>query len=400
MNTKEKKLILNAITQTKSFNYWGSTLISQYIQELKKVNPQIPSSYDRSLYSQNIIHWVKECDTDLKIFLIFNQTFERQRTKTTSLLQLSNSKREMLQNLTVNFKEIDYDPYITGSWETPALVYSKSTENEFEFWFAIKAEKSYNHPIDPEKLTSKTITEIETALKEVNPNFESLEELVARYAIFSRVINIVKIGKQDGKLLFSTDQPKFVDPDLDEKSGISPETRLENFIQQSLEILKVKNPEKVHAEITKSRRINKTNVDKIQAIADKIKVIVPYKHEQKYVNGELSEKNSNKFENFTIQMIRKKIKEYFDLNSTLEGFFSKNPQLDAEHNGHIIRSLNNDDQVERFATGFFFCILNSKGHIEISKVYVNSALGSLRIIPEKGGQENERLNEELDRIFS
>ncbi|MCG6195521.1 hypothetical protein LFX25_19965 [Leptospira sp. FAT2] len=400
MNSKLKKLITNAITQPKSFNFWGHTLISQYIRELKAKDSQIPIAYNKSIYEQNIIRWVENNDSNLDIFLRYNKVFEGDRNKTTTLLKLSESKDKFLSGLIKNFAPLDYDPVGMGNWQNPKLIFAAQNDTEFEFWFSIKAEKLYPERIEIASLPSKTVTVIEEYIKGTNPNFESLEELVASYAVHSRIINIVKVNKVSGNLSFSTDQPKLVDPDLDEKTIISPENRLNNFVQQSLELLNVKSPEAVHDEIKNNLRISRGSVSKIKALSDGNSIIIPYKHEQKYQGGEVTEKNSNTFENYTIQMIRKSVKSFYEENSTFEGFFLANPQLDAERSGHIIKVLTNDQEIERTATGFFFCIVNRNGHVEISKVFVNSALGSLRVAPEKGGLENARFYEELDRIFS
>ena len=400
MKAKDKKLIINAITQTKSFNFWGHILIRQYIHELQQQIPQIPGTYNRETYEQHIIDWVEKADPKLERFLHYNQTFERERTKTTALNKLDSSRTALLQSLTDNFQEQSYDPHGAGTWNNPKLVFAHANNDEYEFWFAIKAEKHFNHPLSPDELGEDTREEIEAMLKNLNPNYESLEELVAKYSIFSRIVNIAIVHKKNGNLLFSTDQPKLIDPDIDEKKGIAPESRLDEFINQFPGLVGVKNPEKIRDEIKKHPRISPKAASNIRAFADKNTLIVPYKHEQKFDNGELSEKNSNTFENFTINLIRKAAKEHFETNSSFERFFEKHANLDAERQGRIIKIITNEDGIVRTATGFFFCVINADGHIEISKVFVNSALGSLRIIAEKGGQENARLHEELDRIFS
>lgn len=401
MNEEIKHVILTAIVKSGAFNNWDEETIKLYLDEFRNKGAEISKNVDKETIKEKILSWVEWYDKDLVLFKRYNKIFESTRTKVVSLSELGEAGEKVLKATKKKFEAVPYDASSAGTWEEPALVYAEELKEYYEFWFAIKGNKEVAYSIEAEELRDETRNEIIEQIKIKNIDYDHLDKLVAKYYSRSRIINIVKIDKNEGRISFSTDVPSVVNPDLEESKKIKPEERIFTVQDEIINHLEMKEEaKKLKEDWNRSVLVNQETVKKITKLATDEILIIPHKHERNFfeIDG-LSEKNINIGSSLTLSAVKRAAKKYFDKEGTFKNFFEDNSNFDLG-GGKIESEVSSIKGIQLSAKGFYICILDDEGHIEVNRIDVNSTLAVLRITTAKGGKKIETLFRELDKIFS
>lgn len=401
MTEEYKQLILTAIGKSKSMNCWSQDVLEQYLDCFRENEAQIPKSVLRDTVAENIIEWVNWYDKDLKQFKYFNKMFESTRTKVLSISKMGVYEDKIIEATKKNFKPVKYDPVKAGTWEKPELVYAEELKEHYEYWFAIKAQKELNEPIEIKELTSEMRKYITDKIKQTNHDFEKLETLVAKYFSSSRIINIVRIEKAAGNISFSTDAPPVLNPDDEDGKGAKGEDRLPAIRETVISTLKLSGEkEKVISELKEKAIVNKISVKGIRPIAEDEYLVVPHKNERRLESEDgFNEKNTNEGTHINLSNVKRESKNYYEAEGSFKGFFTKHPNFDLS-TGPLDLKVEGVKDTIISGKGFYLCMLDDHGHIEVLRIDVNSDLKFMKISTAKGGVPSEKVFKKLDTIFT
>jgi len=397
MNKKEKTLVVNALTYTKSPSYWGTNNVKYYLRELKNKFNEVFLTITPTELQNRIFQWIDKCDPKLEIFMRFNQEIELEKAKTCQLFEIpSNIVAEISDKLSKQ-KEVPYDALGMGTWDNPKLVFSKRKGNLFEMWYAVKASKQATKTFDVDKISDDVRDSLFSMLQDSVPGVYELERIRLDYNIFDRIINITTFNTDQKKVSISTDQPKLTDPDDNERNVTRPEDRLGPIFDRILTSIGVskENTKK----IIERKRVNIDSVKRIKVKETKTLLLFPFRFDTIYNAGDLTAANITRFPKLVTKNVLPIVEEHYKKNNTFTGFFKVHSNLDAQANSTILRTIVNIPDIEDEAEGFFlFIIINSEIHV--ARVICNITTGSLRIFLEKGNGTYEQVAAELDKLFS
>jgi hypothetical protein len=394
---KEKSLVLNALTYTESPSYWGTSNVKHYLRELQKAFSEVLITITPTELRNRIFQWVERCDPKLEKFLSFNQRIELEKGKVYQLFEIPNNLLTEIDNTLTKQQELSYDALSAGTWKNPKLVFLAKKGNLVEMWYAINASKLTSKSLNFDKLSEDVQNSLISVLKTTVPDMDELEKIRLEYSVFDRIINIVIFDTTQKKVSIATDQPKFIDPADDEQNTIRPEDRLSPLFEKIINSFGISSQKA--KTILERRKIDADSIKKIKMMETKELLLLPFRFDIIYKDGDLTASNRTKFTQLTTGNIFPIVEEYHKTNNTFKDFFSTYSNLDAHKNSALLQKIMNLSAAEDEAKGFFlFIVVNSEIHV--ARVLCNITTGSLRIYLEKGKGAYEYINAELDKIFS
>jgi hypothetical protein len=397
MNKKEKNLVFNALTYTKSPSYWGMNNVRNYLRELKNIFNEVFIIIHPTELQNRIIQWIDKCDPNLDIFMRFNKEIELEKAKTCQLFEIPSNIASEIADILMKQKEVPYDALSMGTWDNPKLVFSKKKGNLFEMWYAVKASKHATKIFDIDNISDEVRNSLFSMLQESVPDVCEIEKIHLDYNIFDRIINITTFNIDQKKVSISTDQPKLTDPDDSEKNKTRPEDRLGPLFDKILTSVGVS--KKSTESIIEKKRVNINSVKRIRVKETKTLLLFPFRFDTIYNAGDLTAANVTKFTKLNTKNVLPIINEYYEKHNTFTGFFKAHSNLDAQANSEILRTIINIPNIEDEAEGFFLFIIHNS-EIHVARIICNITTGSLRIFLEKGNGTYEQVTAELDRLFS
>ena len=397
MNRKERTLILNSLTYTKSPSYWGIGNVKNYLRELQKEYKEVFITITPIELRDRIFQWIDKCDPKLEKFLQFNKTIELEKGKICQLYEIPLALVNEIDDVLDKQQELPYDALNAGTWEHPKLVYSSKKGNLVEMWYAVKASRHATKAFDFDALSEDIQDELTSVLKKSVPDMDELERIRLEYNIIGRIINIITFDTAQKRVSISTDQPKLVDPDDTEKNVTRPEDRLGPLFERVCDFLGIqKNNAK---SIVIQKRVNINSVKQIKVKETKELLLFPFRFDIIYKAGDLTAANVTRFPKLTTKNILPIVEEYYKTCNTFKGFFKAYSNFDAQKNSELLQTITNLPDAEDEAEGFFlFIVINTEIHV--ARIICNITTGSLRIIVEKGKGSYEHIATELDKIFS
>lgn len=403
MTKAQEELILNVLTNESSFNYWGRGLVKQYIDELRESYGDIPKRLSDINLSSFVIDWVKHSDKDLRRFLQINKNFEQNRPKSSELIQMDQVKKDVLSAIKGSFSPVEYDPINAGKWKKPKLVYAVETARTFEFWYAVAIEKNANQIYKASELKPEVLQYFKQEVSENHLNFKKINKVSVVYSTYSRFINTVTVNKTDGHIIFTTDYPKAIDPDDEEKHTIPPSIRLEKFREEFIQSIKCEEPEKVKKELKENSLITEENIGKLRASDDTGFLIIPFQHIREH-EGDVPEEIIINGKNISIATIRKYAREYYTKHGGFNKFLNEYSQFDLFQGGETDKLVRERiDGIKMRAKGILLATvseIDDSVNIEIKKIEINCATKSIYIHGNKGGTSIDSVYSKLAAIFS
>lgn len=237
----------------------------------------------------------------------------------------------------------------------------------------------------------------------VSPDSEEMtyiRKLSIEYAAVSRIVNIVWYDLSRQTITVSTDQPKLIDPDDDDKMEVRPEERLPGILINAFKKSGIDFSDDEIAEIQSHKKINRETLRNVVARENADTLLIPMKIEFKLEAGDLSEVAIDKFDKLTPPRLKPVVKSYHSDHSTFEGFLAANPDFDAFNNGKVIKAVLNMENIQTIGRGFIIFLFNADNELESARIVCNISTGSVRVMVEKGSNIHERVYQELDSIFS
>ncbi|MBV6512224.1 MAG: hypothetical protein FMNOHCHN_01721 [Ignavibacteriaceae bacterium] len=401
MTEEMKRAVLTAIVPSGAFNNWNEETINLYLEEFRNKGAEIPKNIDKDLIKEHILNWVEWFDDDLTLFKRYNKLFESTRVKVISLSELGEAGEKILRATGKKFVPVPYDPVSAGTWEEPALVYAEELKEHYEFWFAIKGNKEVSHAIEGNELSNEIRTQLIEQVKLKNLDFKHLDKIVVKYFSSSRIINIVKIDKNEERISFATDIPAVSNPEIENSKKTRAEERIYYVQDKIIDHLGLKEERnELKSDWSRGVLVNQETVKNITKLATDEVLIIPHKHERSFeeIDG-LSEKNINIGSSLTLNAVKRAAKQYFDKEGTFRNFFNEYSHFDLSE-GRIEQEVSAIDDIQLSAKGFYICLLDEEGHIEVNRIDVNSTLAVLKVTTAKGGKRVEAVTRQLNAIFS
>lgn len=401
MTEELKHAVLTAIVPSGAFNNWNEETVNLYLEEFRNKGAEIPKNIDKELIKEHILNWVEWFDSDLSLFRRYNKLFESTRVKVISLSELGEAGEKILRATGKKFKPVAYDPVSAGTWEEPALVYAEELKEHYEFWFAIKGNKEVTQAIEANELSSEIRSQIIERIKTTNLDFNHLEKIVVKYFSSSRIINIVRINKNDERISFSTDIPAITNPDIEDGKKTRAEERIYYVQDKIIDHLGLKEERnEIKSDWSRGVLVNQETVKNISKMATDQVLIIPHKHERSFeeVDG-LNEKNINIGSSLTLGAVKRAARQYFDKEGTFKNFFNEYSHFDLSE-GRIEQEVSAIEDIQLSAKGFYLCLLDDEGQIEVNRIDVNSTMAVLKITTAKGGRRVEAVSRQLNEIFS
>lgn len=401
MTEELKHAVLTAIVPSGAFNNWNEETVNLYLEEFRNKGAEIPKNIDKELIKEHILNWVEWFDGDLSLFRRYNKLFESTRVKVISLSELGEAGEKILRATEKKFKPVAYDPVSAGTWEEPALVYAEELKEHYEFWFAIKGNKEVTQAIEANELSSEIRSQIIERIKTTNLDFNHLEKIVVKYFSSSRIINIVRINKNEERISFSTDIPAITNPDIEDGKKTRAEERIYYVQDKIIDHLGLKEERnEIKSDWSRGVLVNQETVKNISKMATDQVLIIPHKHERSFeeVDG-LNEKNINIGSSLTLSAVKRAARQYFDKEGTFKNFFNEYSHFDLSE-GRIEQEVSAIEDIQLSAKGFYLCLLDDEGQIEVNRIDVNSTMAVLKITTAKGGRRVEAVSRQLNEIFS
>ena len=398
MLDKDKEVILRSIIYPRDPSRWTKVLIKKYLRYLNSRDRSISVNATQSDLKENLINWITQYDSDLIEFYRIHRLFEKERSKSLELLNLPDGIKKGILRYKENFKEIEYNPYLSGTRNNPEIVYAKKTNNYIEIWMAIELEKQSSYAIDMNKLSKATRSKLQEIIEEVDYDTKNLISLNLKYCSSQRIINIIKIDLENNKVLISTDSSKNIDFDQDET--IKPENRFESILISGIKYIDDKISTVEILEIRDKKILNKDSARNIRALEMNDMLIIPYKFVYDLKEGDLSALSDNNYYKFTEQNLKPAVSRYFNNKGTFVGFLKENTNYDAEHHSLLIKNVETIQNIERSGEGFYIFLFNEKDELICTKIQCNIANGSFKIDGDEGSDINDRVIKELDKLFS
>lgn len=398
MAVKQKNMILKALTNTKDFAFWGLDLRHDYLKELNAKNRQIKITASHQEIVENIINWIADADSDLKIFYKYNWKYENNRTKTTKIYNVPDELKTEIDSIIDNYTDVEYDPYRSGTTKKPVIVYAKNDDDYLDVWFAIKLNKNNNFSINHEDIDENLKQAVEKIVIEKTATESEIYKLTIAYYYSTRIIYSLRIDKSNYRCSLSTDQQKFIDPDADDQPNM-PEDRINNFFGTAIEAISKSTPREVCQKIVDCPVINPNSKKRIKTIETDRILLIPIKYEINFTRGDLTEINIDDFINLKLDKLKPTVVKYYNDNATFEGFLKEHQTLDSENNGTVLKVVKNIEGTEVTGQNFLFFAINEQNEINGAKVICDFTKNSLKVSVGKGVTTSENFHKELYQLF-